>query len=195
MEIRSQNTLLDSLLYQRFGQAQSVPSSRNPAPASATTERARTSPADQVSLSRDLVATTATQSSASAVQTRLLREVVEPIDRGFRRTQTFERPDGRTFTKVEEFTAADRNARRTVIQQNVSGNTTRFDEVLERQDDGTFRRTQRFTDEAGETSTQIETGYVSADPFILSGGARGNGFGGQAAGQSPLRGTQLDLQA
>ena len=190
MEIRSNNNLIESLVSQRFGQASYVPAARTPAPASAKSD---TSPTDIVSLSRDLVAT-ATETGASAQQTRLLREVVEPIDRGFRRTQTFERTDGRTFTRVEEFTATDRNARRTVIQQNASGNTTRLDEVLERQDDGAFRRTQRFTDEAGDTTTQIQTGYVSADPFVLSGGTSG-GFGRIAASFQSLRGTQLDLQA
>lgn len=195
MEIRSQNSLIDSLLYQRFGQAPSVPASRSPAPASAKTETQKPPHADAVSVSRDLVVSAATQGPASAAQTRLLREVIEPVDKGFRRTQTFERPDGRTFTRVEEFTATERNARRTVIQQNVSGNTTRLDEVFERQDNGSFRRTQRFTDEAGDTATQIDTGYVSADPFILSGGTSSSGGFGAAQASKPLRGTQLDLHA
>lgn len=194
MEIRSQNSLLDSLISQRFGQAPYVPAARSPAPASVKTDVPKNDRTDIVSVSRDLVLSPAA-SSASAAQTRLLREVTEDIDQGFRRTQTFERADGRTFTRVEEFTANDRNARRTVIQQNVSGNTTRLDEVFERQDNGSFRRTQRFTDEAGDTATQINIGYVSADPFILSGGAApSGGFGPVQAGQ-PLRGTQLDLHA
>lgn len=195
MEIRSQNNLIDTLISQRFGQALSVPSARTPAPASAQPDTPEYQPSEVVSISRDLVVSSSAPQNAGAAQTRLLREVTEEIDRGFRRTQTFERADGRTFTRVEEFTASDRNARRTVIQQNASGNTTRRDEVYERQGDGSFRRTQRFTDEAGESTTQIDTRYVSHDPFILSGGtAPGPGFGAAQAAQS-LRGSQLDLQA
>lgn len=196
MEIRSQNNLIDSLLSQRFGQAPYAPAARISAPASTKTETQKhQAPSDVVSVSRDLVVSASTAQNASASQTKLLREVIEEVDRGFRRTQTFERPDGRTFTRVEEFTASDRNARRTVIQQNVSGNTTRLDEVYERQGDGSFRRTQRFTDEAGDTATQIDPRYVSTDPFILSGGTASTGGFGAAKAAQPLRGTQLDLQA
>lgn len=193
MDIRASNNLIDSLLAQRMGVPSYTVPTRAPAPAQTPPRIQQTERTDIVSLSRDLVAS-ATAQNAGAGQTKLVREALEKIEQGFRRTQTFERPDGRTFTRVEEFTAADRNARRTVIQQNASGNTTRFDEVLERQDDGTFRRTQRFTDEAGETSTQIQTGVISADPFILSGGVTG-GFERTRSGSLPLRGTQLDLQA
>ncbi len=193
MEIRS-NNLIDSLVSQRFGQAPYASSARSPAPASAKNEPQTPQTADTISLSRDLVPS-ATNDNASALQTRLLREVTEPVERGYRRTQTFERADGRTFTRVEEFTASDRNARRTVIQQNASGNTTRLDEVFERQGDGAFRRTQRFTDEAGDTTTQIQTNYVSADPFVLSGGTAMSAPRTQPGAFQSLRGTQLDLQA
>lgn len=147
--------------------------------------------ADIVSLSRDLIVRDAVN-KAGAGQTKLISEIVEPVDRGFRRTQTFEREDGRKFTRVEDITVSDKGSRRSVIQQNVSGNIVRLDETLERQDDGTFRRTQRFTDEAGETQVNIQYGYVSNDPFILSGGTSG---GRIATSRDIPRGTQLDLTA
>lgn len=144
-------------------------------------------------VSRELVVRDAV-AKTGAEQTRLVAEKVDPTDKGFRRTQTFERPDGRTFTRIEDITVSDRGARRTMIQQNVSGSTTRLEDILERQDDGTFKRTQIFTDESGETSVHVETGYVSQNPFILSGGRTPPGPGFPPPGQHPpTRGTQLDL--
>lgn len=112
----------------------------------------------------------------------------------YRLSQTYERADGRSFTRIEDFALTERGARRNIVQQNPSGSITQYEEVLDREDGGTFRRTQRFRDESGETVTQIATGYTVTDPFILSGGiaapetSRGNPF-------APLRGTQLDLRA
>jgi hypothetical protein len=147
---------------------------------------------DLISLSRDLVVRDAV-AKAGAGQTRLIAETVDPIEKGFRKTQTFERQDGRTFTRIEDITVTDRGARRSVLQQNVSGSTTRLEDVLERQDDGTFKRTQIFTDEAGETDVHIETGYVSQNPFILSGGRTPPAPETPTPPTGSLRGTQLDL--
>lgn len=146
---------------------------------------------DLATLSRNLVVRDAV-AKASAGQTQLIAETVDPIEKGFRKTQTFERQDGRTFTRIEDITVTDRGARRSVLQQNVSGSTTRLEDILERQEDGTFKRTQIFTDEAGETDVHIETGYVSQNPFILSGGRTPPAPNAPPPAGSQ-RGTQLDL--
>lgn len=127
--------------------------------------------------------------------TRVIAETHEDLgDGAFRRSRTFEQEDGRNFTRIEEFTFTDRGARRTVIQQNPSGNITRYEEVLDREGGGTFRRTQRFQDEAGETSVQITPDYKVTDPFILTGGQSSASFDVYSHFTSS-RGTQLDLSA
>ncbi len=127
--------------------------------------------------------------------TNLASETSEELDGGgLRRTQVFAREDGRNFTRIEEFFLTERGARRTVIQQNPSGTVTRYEEVLDREGSGNFRRTQRFQDESGETSVQITPDYKVRDPFILTGG---QGFASFDATSpfSTSRGTQLDLSA
>lgn len=124
---------------------------------------------------------------------RLLSETVESIENGFRRTQEFENREGNPFTRIEEFTTTGDRARRTVIQQNDSGNTTILEDVLDRQEDGQFRLTRRFTDEAGETTTDIQFNIKPLDADILLGRApepdksKDNPF-------QPLRGTEFDIK-
>lgn len=123
--------------------------------------------------------------------TRLKSETSEELENGgIRRTQLFEREDGRTFTRVEDFALTERGSRRTVFQQNPSGSLTQYEEVLDREPSGNFRRTQRFTDESGETSTQITSGYQVTDAFVLTGG---NARRSEPVPFTPSRGTQLDL--
>jgi hypothetical protein len=124
--------------------------------------------------------------------TKLVRETQEDIPSGLRRTRTYEQADGRTFTRMEELTLTTQGARRSVIQQNPSGNITRYDEALEREPSGNFRRTQRFQDEAGEVSTTITPDYQVTDAFILTGGNTGTPLYNAPLFQ-PMRGTQLDL--
>jgi hypothetical protein len=122
----------------------------------------------------------------------LISETIETRPQGFRKTQTFERPDGRTFTRIEDLAVTDKGARRSLVQQNVSGTITRLEDILERQDAGTFRRTQIFTDETGETQVNIDPNVISLDPFILSGGTTSRPDGRT---DRPYRGSQLDLTA
>ncbi len=127
--------------------------------------------------------------------TRLVSEKNEEIgNNGFRRTATFEREDGRRFFRMEELSLTTQGARRTVTQQNPSGSISVYEEVLDRQDSGTFRRTQRFQDGAGDISTQITDDYTVTDPFVLSGGAATPSYRAASPFQ-PMRGTQLDLHA
>lgn len=141
----------------------------------------------------NLPTTTDTPQNFKATGTKLQSETQEDLkDGGTRRTQVFEREDGRTFTRVEDFALTERGARRTVYQQNPSGSLTQYEEVLDRQPSGNFRRTQRFQDETGEIATQITSDYKVTDSFILTGEGvpRFNSSLFQ-----PMRGTQLDLQA
>lgn len=125
--------------------------------------------------------------------TKLRSETQEDLpDGGTRRTQVFEREDGRSFTRVEDFALTERGARRTVYQQNPSGSITQYEEVLDRETSGNFRRTQRFTDGSGETAIQITPDYKVTDAFILTGGDAPRS---QPMPFTPSRGTQLDLQA
>lgn len=126
--------------------------------------------------------------------TRLLDESREETKTGLRRTRIFEQPDGRTFTRVEEIGLTPKGARRTVIQQNPSGGITRYEEVLDREESGTFRRTQRFQNESGDVTAQVTPGYQVRDPFVLTQGYLPLSFD-SAAPFTPSRGTQLDLSA
>jgi len=139
------------------------------------------------------LATTRDNNGSGERQTTLLNRSEEETDGGLRRTSTFQQADGRTFTKIEDITANQNSVRRAVIQQNPSGNITRYEEVLDRQPGGTFRRTQRFQDESGDVSTQITPDYQVTDPFVLTGGAVASVS--PQTPFTPLRGTQLDLQA
>jgi hypothetical protein len=127
-------------------------------------------------------------------QTRLIYEAQEAVESGQRRMRIFEQADGRRFTRVEEISqSSPGRAQRVVTQQNPSGGTTRYEEVLDREPSGTFRRIQRFQNEAGETTALVTPGYKVTDPSILFGG--GNFPFESPAPYSASRGTQLDLSA
>ena len=146
---------------------------------------------DTVNLSRNLAVRSATQ-QAENNQTRLVSETFESLDQGFRRNQIFKRPDGRTFSRAEDVQATARGVRRTVLQQNPSGSTVRLEDSLDREDNGTFRRTLRFTDESGVTKTEIIPGVTGAEPFVLSGSRLPPPSFPPT--QTGTRGTQLDIR-
>lgn len=127
--------------------------------------------------------------------TRLLQETREDIGKGaYRLTKTYGREDGRTFTKIEQFALTERGSRKNIILQNPSGSVTQYEEALEREPGGNFRRTQRFKDASGEVSTNITTGYKVSDPYILTAGAALPALESESPFR-PFRGTQLDLRA
>jgi hypothetical protein len=100
--------------------------------------------------------------------THLISETIEELQNGYRKTQKFEQADGRQFTKIEEFSVSDKQSRRTVTQQNASGSTSRLEDIFDRQEDGSFRLTQRFTNEIGETSVNIDPNATPpSTDFIL----------------------------
>lgn len=136
------------------------------------------------------------QSRGKQGGTQLLSENREDLNGGgYRITRTFEKEDGRTFTKVEEFALTERGSRKTVVQQNPSGSLTRYEEVLDRENGGNFRRTQRFQDAGGDVTTSITTDFKVTDTFILTGGQSFSTAPAVSGAFSPSRGTQLDLQA
>ncbi|GEM_PF-3551317 len=135
--------------------------------------------------------------AAAAAQnqgTRLVRESYEDTPQGgYRRTQIYEKPDGRQFGKFEEVSFTENGMTKTIIRQNPSGSFARYEDILERQKSGSFQRTQRFTDESGDVAQNISENYTPADPFLLSfGTVRAHS---PALAQHGFRGTQLDLMA
>ena len=111
------------------------------------------------------------QESAKLKTTRLVSENVETLENGFRRTQNFERGNGQKFTRVEEFVSSADRAQRILIQQNGSGSTTRLEEILDRQDNGKFRRTQYYTNEVGEKTTNIDFDIIPNNQDVILGRA------------------------
>ncbi len=101
--------------------------------------------------------------------TRLISEDITNLENGYRRTQNFEQADGRNFTRIEEFTSNTDRARRISIQQNNSGSTSRSEEVLDRQSDGSFRLTQLFVNEIGEEKTNITFDVVPENTDVIFG--------------------------
>lgn len=174
-----ENYLAPRLLNQKGGQRPALP-----AP---PTSPAKT---DLVSISKEISETSFLQTSGNG-QTQLVSEETITIEKGFRRTQQFQQSDGRSFTRTEEFTTTERGFRRTVSQQNASGSTTLLEEEYDREPEGTFRHTLRFTDATGETRTHIEPGTAPAGAFLLGNPTHLPG----SPASLPSRGTQLDIQA
>lgn len=146
METRAyNNNLLASLLSQSSAQ-----NNANGHNQTDNQKKALPSKGDSIQLSQK------SQTTAILNQTRLISETTEAIDNGIRRIQVFEKSDGRQFTKIEEIITNEKQSRRTVIQQNASGSTSVLEDVFDRQKDGSFRLTQRYTNEVGETSVNID---------------------------------------
>lgn len=124
----------------------------------------------------------------AAAQPRLVSESVDTMERGFRRTQLFRQSDGRNFVRNEEVTLTERGMQRTVTQENPSGSKTRFEETLDRQTDGTFRRTVRHINEIGALETKVEEKKNGIDQFILNGGR----YNAEITEPDTQRGTYFD---
>ena len=118
------------------------------------------------------------------------------IDNGFRRTDNFTTADGKSFTRIEEVTSTPNRTKRIVIQQNETGSTTQAENIIDRQEDGSFRLTQRFTNEIGETKTNIEFNYTPQNADIILGRLpESTGNNRTPNPFETLRGTQIDLRA
>jgi len=81
-----------------------------------------------------------------------------------------------------------------VIQQNDSGATTLLENAFDRQEDGSFRLTQRFTDETGDTQTNIQFDVPPPNRDIALGRPPDNIEQAQRPNDT-ARGSQLDVSA
>ena len=99
---------------------------------------------------------------------KLKSDILEETLNGFRRTQEFEKPDGKIFTRIEEKVIEDGRSKTLVILQNKSGATSIFENIIDQQSDGSFRQIKRFTDNNGETQTDIQLN-VTPDKDIIFG--------------------------
>ncbi len=184
MEIQGNHGFVESSLAQKLLAA---PQSRQQGSESTANKPQRDPRRDAVSLS---VTPTDKQNG------RLIRESEEPIENGIRIIQDFVTGDGRSFTRIQDFTQTTKGFQPDVIQQNASGSTTRLQEVLDRQENGFFRRTLHFTDGINTPQTRIENDFVSNDPFILSNGQNTGGKTPYTPNPyDPSRGTRLDISA
>lgn len=122
--------------------------------------------------------------------TRLLSETIEDLQNGYRKTQKFEHADGRQFIKIEEVTSNEKQSRRTVVQQNASGSTHVLEDIFDRQADGTFRQTQRFTNEIGETSVNIDPNARPPNADFVLGRVPSNN---DSSAFNPTRGNEINV--
>ena len=141
---------------------------------------------------QDIVTLSTNNNKLSAKQSNLVSETTQETENGFRRTQEFENANGKTFTRIEEITTSEDRSKRVVIQQNESGSTTALENIVDRQEDGTFRLIQRFTDETGEIKTNVQLNFNPNDADILLGRSSTSFTPTDQPFQSP-RGTQVDL--
>jgi hypothetical protein len=194
MEIRNSLVLLNNLLLpQEYG-------AQTPAPAlqkqQQQVSRSRQPIRDVITLSgqKQQLVGSSTDAPLQGKQSRLVSETLEEKPNGFRRIQEFENSEGRKFTRVEDLTTSGNRSRRVVIQQNDSGSTTILENIFDRQEDGAFRLTSRYTNEAGETTTDIKFNVTPESENIIM-GKRPSPDNKNENPFRPSRGTQLDLSA
>lgn len=127
-------------------------------------------------------------------QTKLVKDNVEDTENGFRRTQEFEKPNGKKFTRIEDVATSEERSKRVVIQQNELGSTTALENIIDRLENGSFRLIQRYTDEVGETKTNVTLDFNPKDADVLLGRPPSSISKTDNPFQT-LRGTQVDLRA
>ncbi len=125
----------------------------------------------------------------------LSSETTDDIENGFRREQEFSKGN-KKFIRIEEVTTTPDRSKKVVIQQNESGSTTVLENILDRQDDGTFRLTQQYTNEVGETQTNIELNFNPQDANILLGRTPSSSSSTTSTNNpfQQTRGTEVDLR-
>lgn len=186
MNTIDRSQLIDAIYKQRQNLRAELTATRNlPAPIAPTQREFSFNTQDDVRSSQTVL------EGLAAAQPKLVSESLDTLERGFRRTQVYRQSDGRDFIRNEEVILTDKGLKRTVTQQNPSGSNVTFEENLDRQSDGAFRRTVRYTDEIGATQTKIEASNAGIDPFILSGGT----YNKPASPYDQRRGVYLDVSA
>lgn len=192
MDVRNNSALLNNLL----SLGVNPNAAQNNAPTSQPLPTKRNEPSqDSINLSRESnnQSNNGNSFTANPNSTFLVSERIETLENGFRRLQEFESLTGRKFTRIEEVINSDDRSTRTVVQQNESGSTTLLENVFDRQEDGSFRLTQRFTDENGETQNNVRYNAQPDDrDFIL--GRTANPEASESNPFQTLRGTQLDTR-
>lgn len=197
MDVRNTSGALDRLLLQ-LTQPQSPKNISGAVAAQiGTSKKPPPSGQDVVALSKNATDKDkqSNQNGFGSKQTRLSSEKIDHLENGFRRTQKFESANGRQFTRVEEFTTSNDRSKRIILQQNDSGSTTMLENVLDRQDDGTFRLTQRYTDENGDTKTNIQFNVTPPSRDIILGRVPDPTRPANDEPFQPSRGTQFDVSA
>ena len=129
----------------------------------------------------------------SSKQSTLVSTKTQETENGFRRTQEFENEQGKKFTRIEEVTTEQNRSKRLVIQQNDSGSATVLENIIDKLEDDTFRLVQRYTDETGETKTNVQLNYIPKDNDIISGRPPPISTESNNPFQN-LRGTQVDFR-
>ncbi len=199
MEIRNNSILLNNLLslgVNTGATQKNAPAQNQPVqPSSKLAKQSQ----DSITLSQQSNQENQTRSNNTAFtanpdRTFLVSERIETLDNGFRKLQEFESLSGRKFTKIEEVINSDDRSTRTIVQQNNSGSTTLLENVFDRQDDGSFRLSQRYTNENGETQSNIQYNVQPDNKdFIM--GRSANPSSQENNPFQVLRGTQIDTSA
>lgn len=190
MTIQNTSTTVDQLLSQILPSRKTTGQTNIP-----SQETARKPGQDIVVLSTRTHGKEQGQNNLNTRQSKLISEDITETENGFRRTQEFENPAGKKFTRVEEINIRNDQSKRIVIQQNSSGSTTALENVIDRQEDGSFRLIQRYTDETGVTKTNVIPDFNPLDADIALG--RRPAQIPDAPSHNPFqatRGTQVNLQ-
>ena len=198
MDVRNNSLLLNNLLSLggNSNAAQKNTSVQNqPLPATKPTKK----PQDSIDLSKESNQQNQSRSNNTAFtanpdRTFLVSERIETLDNGFRKLQEFESLTGKKFTKIEEVINSDDRSTRTIVQQGNTGSTTLLENVFDRQGDGSFRLTQRYTDENGDTKSNVQYN-VQPDNKDFIVGRSPNPATSESNPFQVLRGTQFDASA
>ena len=192
MMIKSTTNPIDNLLSQILQQRASASEAQ---PTQKTKSKTTSQGQDLVTLSREANNRAQAPQQGVAASNENTTNTTD-IENGFRRTQNFTAADGREFLRIEEVTTTPARSKRVVIQQLDSGSTTTLENIIDRQDDGSFRLIQRFTNEQGETKTNVEFDFNPKDANVILGRAsNGQAIESSNSPYQNLRGTQIDLRA
>ena len=185
--IKNTQNPIDNILLQALQQRAQTEHTQTTAKQSSLSDKATPQKQDQIDI--------ANQSPSKEEQSRNGQAETAPINNGFRRTENFTNADGKPFTRIEEVTSTPNRTKRIVIQRNESGSTTQTESIIDRQEDGSFRLTQRFTNEVGETTTNIELNHIPQNADIILGRLPESIRESVNNPFQSLRGTQVDLTA
>lgn len=193
MDIQNSSSALDRMLLQILQQQKTDENKAVTAKAELKKDQTTTNK-DIVSLSPN-VKQDQQNKNAGQGQAKLLSEKIDTLENGYRKTQEFQTAKGNKFTRVEEVTTNGDRTKRIVLQQNESGSTSALENIFDRQQNGSFRQIQRFTDATGVTATNVKLDINPEDANILLGRAPNASQQNSNSAFQQLRGTQYDVTA